>query len=52
MAIERAPRRGLMLVISSPSGAGKTSLSRRLVAGNTFSSTGRPSIASSPTRPS
>ena len=25
------PRRGLMLVISSPSGAGKTSLSRRLV---------------------
>lgn len=27
-----APRRGLMLLISSPSGAGKTSLSRRLVA--------------------
>jgi guanylate kinase len=27
-----APRRGLLLVISSPSGAGKTSLSRRLVA--------------------
>ncbi|HEX4183904.1 MAG TPA: guanylate kinase [Caulobacteraceae bacterium] len=26
------PRRGLLLVISSPSGAGKTSLSRRLVA--------------------
>ncbi|MDP3383741.1 MAG: guanylate kinase [Phenylobacterium sp.] len=26
------PRRGLMLLISSPSGAGKTSLSRRLVA--------------------
>ena len=26
------PRRGLMLVVSSPSGAGKTSLSRRLVA--------------------
>jgi len=26
------PRRGLMLVISSPSGAGKTSLSRRLLA--------------------
>jgi guanylate kinase len=26
-----APRRGLMLVISSPSGAGKTSLSRRLL---------------------
>jgi guanylate kinase len=32
MSIERGPRRGLMLVISSPSGAGKTSLSRRLVA--------------------
>ncbi len=32
MSSERhAPRRGLMLVISSPSGAGKTSLSRRLV---------------------
>lgn len=28
----RRPRRGLMLVVSSPSGAGKTSLSRRLVA--------------------
>jgi guanylate kinase len=28
----RAPRRGLLLAISSPSGAGKTSLSRRLVA--------------------
>ncbi|MEI9963739.1 MAG: guanylate kinase [Caulobacteraceae bacterium] len=28
----RTPRRGLMLVISSPSGAGKTSLSRRLIA--------------------
>ncbi len=27
----RTPRRGLMLVISSPSGAGKTSLSRRLI---------------------
>ena len=27
----REPRRGLMLVISSPSGAGKTSLSRRLI---------------------
>lgn len=33
MSSERhGPRRGLMLVISSPSGAGKTSLSRRLVA--------------------
>ena len=33
MSSERhAPRRGLMLIISSPSGAGKTSLSRRLVA--------------------
>jgi guanylate kinase len=31
MSSERA-RRGLMLVVSSPSGAGKTSLSRRLVA--------------------
>ena len=31
MSSER-PRRGLMLVVSSPSGAGKTSLSRRLVA--------------------
>ena len=29
-----APRRGLLLVISSPSGAGKTSLSRRLIAEN------------------
>jgi guanylate kinase len=29
---ERSPRRGLMLVVSSPSGAGKTSLSRRLIA--------------------
>jgi guanylate kinase len=28
----RQPRRGLLLAISSPSGAGKTSLSRRLVA--------------------
>lgn len=28
----QSPRRGLLLVISSPSGAGKTSLSRRLVA--------------------
>ena len=33
MSSERhGPRRGLLLVISSPSGAGKTSLSRRLVA--------------------
>ena len=33
MSSERhKPRRGLLLVISSPSGAGKTSLSRRLVA--------------------
>jgi guanylate kinase len=32
MTVEHAPRRGLMLVISSPSGAGKTSLSRRLLA--------------------
>jgi guanylate kinase len=33
MSSERhRPRRGLLLVISSPSGAGKTSLSRRLVA--------------------
>ncbi len=32
MSSERGPRRGFMLVISSPSGAGKTSLSRRLVA--------------------
>ena len=31
MSSER-PRRGLMLVVSSPSGAGKTSLSRRLLA--------------------
>ena len=27
-----APRRGLMLVLSSPSGAGKTTLSRMLLA--------------------
>ena len=33
MSSDGAPaRRGLMLVISSPSGAGKTSLSRRLLA--------------------
>ena len=31
-ADEAHPRRGLLLVISSPSGAGKTSLSRRLIA--------------------
>ena len=31
-AKEPRPRRGLLLVISSPSGAGKTSLSRRLIA--------------------
>ena len=31
MAIEHGPKRGMMLVISSPSGAGKTSLSRRLL---------------------
>jgi guanylate kinase len=30
MSAAAAPRRGLMLVISSPSGAGKTSLSKRL----------------------
>lgn len=30
MTVEQSPRRGLMLVISSPSGAGKTSLSRQL----------------------
>jgi guanylate kinase len=29
---ERAPRRGLLLIVSSPSGAGKTSLCRRLMA--------------------
>ncbi|MDO8409188.1 MAG: guanylate kinase [Phenylobacterium sp.] len=32
MPYSSIPRRGLMLLISSPSGAGKTSLSRRLVA--------------------
>ena len=31
----RKPRRGLMLVISSPSGAGKTSLSRQLIVDHT-----------------
>ena len=30
--MERSPRRGLMLIVSSPSGAGKTSLCRRLMA--------------------
>jgi guanylate kinase len=30
--IERTPRRGLMLIVASPSGAGKTSLCRRLMA--------------------
>jgi guanylate kinase len=34
MAADDRPRRGLLLVISSPSGAGKTSLSRRLIAEN------------------
>lgn len=32
MSSDAPPRRGLLLVVSSPSGAGKTSLSRRLVA--------------------
>lgn len=32
MSSEQSPRRGLLLIIASPSGAGKTSLSRRLVA--------------------
>jgi guanylate kinase len=32
MSSDPAPRRGLMLVISSPSGAGKTTLARRLTA--------------------
>src|SRR6516162_11916680 len=32
MSSERRPRRGLMLAVSSPSGAGKTSLCRRLSA--------------------
>ncbi|MBC6983020.1 guanylate kinase [Caulobacter sp. 17J80-11] len=31
MSSERTPRRGLMLIVSSPSGAGKTSLCRRLM---------------------
>ena len=30
----RSPRRGLMLIVASPSGAGKTSLCRRLMADN------------------
>lgn len=43
----RGQRRGLMLVLSSPSGAGKTTLSRRLIAANpdlilSVSSTTRP----------
>ena len=32
MLNERTPRRGFMLAVSSPSGAGKTSLCRRLTA--------------------
>ena len=32
MSSERRPRRGFMMAVSSPSGVGKTSLSRRLVA--------------------
>jgi guanylate kinase len=32
MSNERSPRRGLLLIVSSPSGAGKTSLCRRLMA--------------------
>jgi guanylate kinase len=32
MSSEPAPRRGLLLVVSSPSGAGKTTLTRRLAA--------------------
>jgi guanylate kinase len=32
MSSDQSPRRGLLLIIASPSGAGKTSLSRRLVA--------------------
>ena len=32
MSNEREPRRGLLLIVSSPSGAGKTSLCRRLMA--------------------
>jgi guanylate kinase len=32
MPVAEGPRRGLMLVVSSPSGAGKTSLTRRLIA--------------------
>ncbi len=33
-ASQQPPRRGLMFVLSSPSGAGKTTLSRRLLAGD------------------
>src|ERR1700761_7015934 len=32
MSNERTPRRGIALIVSSPSGAGKTSLCRRLIA--------------------
>ncbi|MBN8529467.1 MAG: guanylate kinase [Caulobacterales bacterium] len=32
MSNERTPRRGVMLIVASPSGAGKTSLCRRLMA--------------------
>ena len=32
MSIERTPRRGVLLIVASPSGAGKTSLCRRLMA--------------------
>ncbi|MEY3293601.1 MAG: hypothetical protein RJB12_1372, partial [Pseudomonadota bacterium] len=32
MSSERHPRRGVMLIVASPSGAGKTSLCRRLMA--------------------
>src|SRR5690606_31568624 len=32
MSNERTPRRGVLLIVASPSGAGKTSLCRRLMA--------------------
>ena len=32
MSNERSPRRGVLLIVASPSGAGKTSLCRRLMA--------------------